>query len=228
MKLYQYPSSPHCMKVRAVAYELGIELEIATVNLFERDRDRCELETLNPNGLVPVLVDGDFVLWESNAILTYLAGTHRSPALVPADVRGRADVERWLHWQSAHLGPAISKVAFERFIVPMTGLAPVDPAAGARAANDVEAHCRVLEGSLRDVDYIADRLSVADFALACMLSGAAMVGLGIDSFPRTKAWLRRMVARESMRRAVAEARLSVSELFPCGTGPGEKDRRRTR
>jgi glutathione S-transferase len=217
VKLYQYPSSPHCLKVRAVAYELGLELELVTVNLFgSASRQRSELEALNPNGLVPVLVDGDFVLWESNAILTYLAGTHRRPALIPTDARGRADVERWLHWQSAHLAPAISRVVFERFIKPMTGQAPVDHAAAAAAASDFKRHCRVLEESLRDMEYIARRLSVADFALACVVDSAAMVGLGVDTFPRTRTWLRRMVARDSVRRALAEARLSTSEMVPCG------------
>jgi glutathione S-transferase len=133
-------------------------------------------------------------------------------------VRERADVERWLHWQSAHLGPAISKVAFEGFIKPMTGQGPVDHAAAARAASDFKVHCRVLEASLRNKEYIANRLSVADFALACILNGAAIVGLSVEAFPWTKAWLRRMVARESVRRALAEARLSVTKLYPCGTG----------
>jgi glutathione S-transferase len=216
VKLYQYPSSPHCLKVRAVAYELGLELELVTVNLFgSASRQRSELEALNPNGLVPVLVDGDFVLWESNAIVTYLASTHRRPPLIPTDARGRADVERWLHWQSAHLAPALSRVVLERFIKPMTGQAPVDHAAAARAASDFAAHCRVLEASLRDGEYIARRLSVADFALACVLDGAAMVGLGVESLPRTRAWLRRMLTRESVMRALAEARLSTSEMVPC-------------
>ncbi len=123
MKLYQFPSSPNCIKVRAVAYELGVELELATVNIFKGEARAPQLEALNPNGLVPVLVDGDFVLWESNAILTYVA--EMQPTFAPASARERADVARWLHWQSAHLGPAVPKVAFERFVKPMTRLGAI-------------------------------------------------------------------------------------------------------
>src|SRR5262249_44646614 len=82
VKLYHFPSSPNCLKVRAVAYELGLELELATVNIFRGESRSPAFEALNPNGLVPVLIDGDFVLWESNAILTYLASTHRRPSLL--------------------------------------------------------------------------------------------------------------------------------------------------
>src|SRR5262245_30549339 len=112
MRLYDFPGSPHGLKVRTVAYELGIQLEVAEVNILRGESHSPDFEKLNPNGLVPVLVDGDFVLWESNAIIAYLASVHRSPVLLSADARERADVDRWLHWQSAHLSPAVSKVAF--------------------------------------------------------------------------------------------------------------------
>jgi glutathione S-transferase len=216
MRLYDFPGSPHCLKVRAVAHELGIRLEVAEVNILRGESHSREFEKLNPNGLVPVLVDGDFVLWESNAIITYLASTHPSPMLLSAEARERADVDRWLHWQSAHLGPAVSKVVFERFVKPMTMQAPIDHLAAAQAASDFDVHCRALEASLDEKEYVAIRLSVADFAIACILNSAAMVGLGVEAFPRTKAWLERMLTRESLRRALAEAQLSLSEMYRVG------------
>ena len=212
MKLYEFPSSPHCLKVRAVAYELGVELELVAVDILRGASRSSAFAALNPNRLVPVLVDGDFVLWESNAILTYLASTHWSPALISADPRARADVDRWLHWQSAHLGPAIAKVTFECFLKPLAGQAPIDRAGAARAACDFEAYCRVLEASLRDKEYVATRLSVADFALACHLNSAAMVGLGVQTFPRTEAWLGRMLTRESVRRAFTDVGDEIASL----------------
>ena len=216
MKLYQFPSSPHCLKVRAVAYELGLELELATVNIFRGESRSPAFDALNPNGLVPVLVDGDFVLWESNAILTYLANICRRAPLLSTDPRERADVDRWLLWESAHLDPAISKMAFERVVKPITRQAPVDRRAVARAAGDFRLYCHALEASLRDKEYVASRLSVADFALACILNSAEMVGLSVESFPRTKAWRSRMLARESVRRALADAQRALSEVYPCG------------
>jgi glutathione S-transferase len=220
MRLYQFPGSPHCLKVRAVAYELGVELELITIDIFRGEARAAEFGSLNPNGLVPVLVDRDFVLWESNAILTYLASTSVSPELLPTRARERADVDRWLHWQSAHLAPAMSRVGLECIIKPLTGQASVDHSAAAMAACDFKAHCRALEASLRDKEYIAGRLSVADFALAAILNHAATVGLCVEPFPRTTAWLRRMLTRDSMRRALAEGRLSVSEMYPLAPDGG--------
>ena len=172
---------------------------------------------LNPNGLVPVLVDGDFVLWESNAILTYLASRYGSPGLISTDARRRADIDRWLHWESAHMGRAIAKVAFERFVKPTFGGTQSNDAAISAALGAFEEHCRVLEISLGQKEFITNSLSVADFAVASSLWSGAMVGLSVGAFSRTAAWLHRMLARDSVKRALAEAQFSVSEIYSEGT-----------
>ena len=220
MRLYHFPTSPNCLKVRAVAYEIGVELELATVNILKSESRSATFRALNPNGLVPVLVDGDFVLWESNAILTYLASRYGNPALISTDAHRRADTDRWLHWESAHMGPAIAKVAFERCVKPMFGGTQANEVAVSAALSAFEEHCRVLETSLRDKEFVTSCLSVADFAVASSLCSGAMVGLSVGAFSRTTAWLRRMLARDSVRRALAEAQLSVSEIYSSGTNAG--------
>src|SRR5688572_19644964 len=105
MKLYDFAFSPNCRKVRAVAYELGIALEPVHVDLVRGAQRQPDFLALNPNGRVPVLVDGDLVLWESTAIMRYLSAS-RGGALVPTSPRAQAEVDRWLAWQLAHLGPA--------------------------------------------------------------------------------------------------------------------------
>ena len=115
--------------------------------------------------------------------------------------------------RAAHLSPAVTKVAFERFVKPMSRVGPIDHAAATTAAADF-LRCRgVLEASLASTAYLTKRLSVADFAVACILSSARMVGLTVDAFPRTKDWLARMLARESMRRAFTDARLATMALY---------------
>jgi glutathione S-transferase len=208
MRLYAFPASPNCLKVRAVAYELGVELDVTEVNILRGESRSAAFEQLNPNRLVPVLVDGSFVLWESNAIITYLASTHRTPVLLSADPRERADTDRWLHWQSAHLSPAVSKVAFEGFVKPMTSHAPIDRVAAVHAVDEFRAHCRALEASLGDKPYLATGLSVADFAVACILNSACMAGLSVDAFPRTRVWLQQILARDSLKRALSDAQLA--------------------
>jgi len=79
MKLYSNPYSPNCRKVHGVIAQIGSEVEMQTVNLQEGEQRRPELLELNPNGKVPVLVDGDTTLWESNSIGCYVAGKAERP-----------------------------------------------------------------------------------------------------------------------------------------------------
>ena len=122
MKLYDFPFSPNCRKVRAVAYELGVALEFVRVELLSsRESHTPAFLAINPNGRVPVLDDDGFLLWESTAIQRYLAA---GTALLPTARRAAADVDRWLAWQLAHLGPAMSKVGYERIVKQARRLGP--------------------------------------------------------------------------------------------------------
>jgi glutathione S-transferase len=87
MKLYDFAFSPNCRKVRAVAYELEVPLESVPVDLLRGETRTPEFLAVNPNGRVPVLVDGDFVLFESTAIIRYLSAK-RGGRLVPETVHG--------------------------------------------------------------------------------------------------------------------------------------------
>ena len=135
---------------------------------------------INPNGRVPVLVDGDLVLWESTSILRYLAGKAGS-SLLPTDRRAQAEVDRWLSWQLAHLGPAMTKVAFERIVKKVTGQGAPDEAAVAAGAAEFAKLAAILDGALAGREYLAGALSVADFALAAHFSLRIPLHLGIRS-----------------------------------------------
>ena len=91
MKLYNANLSPNAMRVRAVVNELGIALEVIDVDLRSGGNRTKEFLALNPNGKVPVLVDGDFVLWESRAINGYLAATKPEHGLYPDDATETGD-----------------------------------------------------------------------------------------------------------------------------------------
>lgn len=206
MRIYDFPLSPNCRKVRAVVYELGLSPEFVPVNLFRGEQHAPEIAALNPNARLPILVDDEFVLWESNAIAAYLAN---GTALLPATRRERADVERWADWQLAHLGPAIGKVAYQRFVKPLTGQGQPDAKIVEEGAADYAKATTVLDGSLGSKEYVAGRLSIADFLLASMFSIAATAGLETARFPRVDAWLGRMLARDSMKRALADAQAAM-------------------
>ena len=90
-------SSINVRKVLWACEELGLA--------YERSDDGPE-RARNPNGLMPVIVDSDFVLWESNTILRYLAGRHGASALLPSEPRARAEVEKWIDWQATEFNSA--------------------------------------------------------------------------------------------------------------------------
>jgi glutathione S-transferase len=125
---------------------------------------------------VPALVDGDFNLWESNAILTYLATVFPQTKALPADPRGRADADRWLHWQSCHLMPAMGalKVSDEKDIGAVTPL------------------LRVLDQQLQGREYVLGQLSVVDFAICAYLITKMGRKLDYSGCPNVAAWLTRM------------------------------------
>src|SRR5262249_18761763 len=145
-----------------------------------------ELKALNPNERVPILVDGDFVLWESNAIAAYLAN---GTSLLPTTARERADVERWADWELAHFGPAVRKVAFQRLVKPLTGQGQPDLKVIEEGTADYAKFTNVLEASLGTKEYLAGRLSITDFILGAMFSIATTVGLETLPFPKVHAWL---------------------------------------
>ena len=211
MKLYDFAFSPNCRKVRALAYELGIQLEFVSVDLPKGAQRAPAFLAINPNGRVPVLVDGDLVLWESIAILRYLA-TKAGGALVPTDPLAVAEVDRWVSWQLAHLGPAMSKVAFERVVKKVTGQGEPDEAAIAAGSAEFAKLTAILDGALRGRDYLAGSLSIADFALAAHFSLAGTAGLDLAPYAHVSAWLSRVLSRDSMRRALADAHAAMRPI----------------
>ncbi len=202
MKLYNSDFSPNCLRVRAVAFELGVDLETVDVDL-RATSSNAELLAVNPNGKVPVLVDGDFVLWESRAINAYLASSQAGRRLYPEDPRERALIDQWSSWQAIHLGPAMQKVAFERVLKARFGMGAADE--GAAAANHKESlrYLAVLETRLAGRTWVVSELSIADFALASTFMFRKPSGISLDDFPGVSAWIERVEALGSWQKAVA-------------------------
>src|SRR5947207_14125122 len=116
MKLYGFPPSPNTWKVRAVARHLGLPLELQLVDLTKGQQRSPDYLALNPTGRTPTLVDGDFILWESNAIMQYIAD-RKSSTLWPDDARARADIARWDSWHLQHWsGEACQPLTLQRFV----------------------------------------------------------------------------------------------------------------
>src|SRR5581483_10065129 len=106
LELYVFPPSPRAFKVLAVANHLGLDYTIQYVDLAKGEQSKPGYAALNPNMKMPTLKDGDFVLWESNAICHYLAEKKPEAGLLPASGQARADMLRWQFWDTAHWDPA--------------------------------------------------------------------------------------------------------------------------
>lgn len=202
LKLYNADLSPNCLRVRAVAFELGVELEMIEIKLASAGSNDT-LRAVNPNSKVPVLVDEDFVLWESRAINNYLCSKRPDRNLLPLEPRPRALVEQWLYWQSIHLGPAMQTVGFERVVKPHFELGAPDQALIETKLNEAYKFLQVFEQGLGRRPWIADELSVADFALASTFMYRKPAEISLAKFPAVDAWIQRLEARDSWRRAVA-------------------------
>lgn len=193
MKVYGFPGSPNTWKVRALASYLRMPLEFEFVDLLQGAQHTPAYLALNPTGRTPVLADGDFKLWESNAILQYLASKSATP-LYPSDAKSRADVTRWLCWDLAHWGAqACQPLIFENLVKKFVNLGPPDTAVVAKASEAFDKEAKILDGCLAKHNYLVnDRLSVADFAVAAPLFHAQGAALPIAPYANVRAWFERV------------------------------------
>lgn len=196
VKLYDVVGSPNCRKVRVAARELGLALDLVPVDLTQSREPGYVAQ--NPTGKVPTLVDDDgFVLWESGAILLYLA--EKKPGLVPSHLEERADVHRWLFFGATHLQPWLSLLGQELIFKARLGKAP-DPALIALAERELARFLPILDQHLAGREYLAGSFSVADVALGCGLEDCESRGVTLP--PHVASWRERLRARPSWREPV--------------------------
>ena len=201
MRLYHHPISSNSRRVMMAAIHLDVQLDLTEISLMDAG-DRRRLAELNPNGMLPVLQDGEFILWESCAIMQYLADTTAGgAALYPRDPAQRADVNRWMLWACQHFAPAISVLTWENIWKGMTGGGARDPLEVARGTYDLTRHAAVLDRHLRAHAWVAgDALSLADFALAAPLRYTQQARLPLDGYIHLAAWHARIRQLPAWRR----------------------------
>lgn len=201
MKLYDAALSPNALRVRAVANELDIALQLIPVDLQNRENRTETFLALNPNGKVPVLVDGEFVLWESRAICAYLANVDPKQSLYPPDPKERAIVDQWCYWHAVHLSPSMQRVPFERIFKKIFGMGPPDEKAIKAALREVSALLPVLDANLAEKEWIAGDLTIADFTVATAFVFRDEAGISLEAYGNVDAWIKRLEGRSSWQSA---------------------------
>ena len=195
MKLYGFPPSPNTWKVRAVAAHLGIALEYQHVDLTKGESHTPAFLAINPTGRTPALVDGDFKLWESVAIMQYLA--NRKPnSLFPNDERTRADIMRWQSWQLAHFSKeGCEPLLFNRLVKKILNLGPPDEAAVAKGLECFNRDMLVLDAHLGRQPYLVGKdVTLADFSVAAPLFHAQGADLPMAPYKKVQEWFGRVSA----------------------------------
>src|SRR5712692_5237517 len=201
LKIWGRATSSNVQKVLWCCAELNIPFDrVDHGGPFGGNRDPEYLK-LNPNGLVPTVIDGDLVMWESNTICRYLAATRKGERLYPRDPALRTHVERWMDWQLSVVGTPMSGLLF--------GLVRTAPEARDQAA--IEAARRralaawmIAEDALKNQPYLAGGdLSLAEIVLGTMVYRWFTLPIERPALPALHAWYERLRERPGFKTHIA-------------------------
>ncbi len=204
MNLYHHPFSACSRRAVLTVLELGLasRVELVTIDLPKGAQRAPSYLKLNPNGRVPVLEHDGFVLWESNAIMQYLADVTPGQKLLPLDPRGRADVTRWMFWTANHFSIGVSTLNREHMVKKVIGLGDADPKEVARGEALVRQFGAVLDAHLAGREWVVgSSLTLADLSIAADLISMERAKLPLGDFANLQAWFARVKARDSWRAA---------------------------
>ena len=184
MKLYYYDST-NPWRPCAVAKYLDLPVEYIHIDVGKGEHRSAEFLAINPNGNVPAMIDGDVILWESVAIMAYLSDKAGSD-LWPKDER-QIEMLRWITWDASQFTRWGGILHFQNRIKKRFGLGDPDAAVVEEALGNWNQFAAVLDAHLKDRTYlVGDTLSIADFAVACVLPFADVAKLPIQDYPEIK------------------------------------------
>lgn len=207
MILYGSSMSPFVRKVLAFAAEKGIELEARSVGIGDA---APEFRQASPFGKMPALVDGDYGLADSSAIIHYLEALRPEPALIPAEPRARGRVIWFEEFADTILMGCGAKMFFNRVVAPLFLKREGDPrVADAAEKEELPPILAYLEGVVPESGFlVGDQLTLADLAVTSPLANLGHMGVEVDRkrFPRTAAFAERILSRPSFATLVARER----------------------
>jgi glutathione S-transferase len=205
MKLYGFGPTRSLRALWSLK-ELGADFEFEVVNLLAGEHQRPEFLRLNPAGKVPVLVDGDLVIPESAAIVLYLAEKYPESKLLPADLKTRAQVYRWVMFAMTELEQPLWRITRHTFVLPEEKRVPQDVPL---AREDFARMATVLERHMEGRTFIvSDAITAADCVTAYLMDWANEQRL-LEGKPNLQAYLKRMYDRATAPQRIAEATASI-------------------
>jgi glutathione S-transferase len=197
LKIWGRASSSNVQKVLWCCAELDIPFERVDLGgPFGGNRD-AEYLKMNPNGLVPTVIDGDLVMWESNTICRYLAATRGGERLYPKDPAGRTHVERWMDWQLAVVGPPMGQLLFA---LVRTAPEARDVAAIEAARRRAAAAWTIVDDEVKERPYLGGQsLSLAEIVLGTPIYRWFTFAIERPNLVNLRAWYDRLRARPGFK-----------------------------
>lgn len=217
MKLYSFPPSPNVRKVNAVIAHLGIaDVEPHFVNLAKGEHRQPEYLSVNPMGKLPALRDDDgLVLWESNAICQYLCERQGDSAFYPRDARTRADIARWLFWDSSSWAQATEILTHENVRKPMMQIGEPDPAQVSLGEDKFRPLAKLLDDHLADQPFLVGKqVTLADFAVGGTATYLERGRFPVGDLPHLRAWWARLNKVPAWKKTIPSADLPTTADFP--------------
>jgi glutathione S-transferase/GST-like protein len=191
-------ATPNGHKISIALEELALPYTLHALDLGANEQKQPWFLKINPNGRIPAIVDraaGNFAVFESGAILIYLA--ELSGRLMPADMQGRSLVLQWLMFQMGGIGPMMGQAnVFHRYFPEKI------PAAIDRYQGESKRLFRVLDGRLRDHEFLAGDYSIADIANWAWVRTHSWSGVDLDGLPHLQRWLAQVGARPAVQRGI--------------------------
>lgn len=193
-------ATPNGWKVSVALEEMGLPYTVRPISLGKLEQKEDWFLKINPNGRIPAIIDhddGDFAVFESGAILVYLA--EKTGKLLPTEPRARSRVMQWLMFQMGGVGPMMGQAnVFFRYSPEKI------PYAIERYQRESRRLFEVMERQLADHPYVAnDEYSIADIALYCWVAGYEWSGVSIEGLPGLKRWLDLVGARPAVQKGRA-------------------------
>jgi glutathione S-transferase len=192
-------ATPNGWKASITLEELGLPYIVHPIDLSAGEQKQKPFVEMNPNGRIPVIMDrsnDDFVVFESGAIMLYLA--ERAGKLIPSDEKGRSRVVQWLMFQMGGLGPMMGQAnVFARYFPEKI------PAAIDRYLRESRRLLEVLDGRLADNEWLAGDYSIADIANFSWAHIHEWPGVDVSGLAHLKRWMDAIAARPAVQRGLA-------------------------
>jgi GSH-dependent disulfide-bond oxidoreductase len=201
IEVYFWPT-PNGWKITVMLEECGLPYEVIPVNIASGDQFKPEFLAISPNNRIPAIVDHDgpsrrpISIFESGAVLQYLG--RKTGRFYPRDERSRVEVDQWLFWQMANLGPKAGEANHFRRYAPEQL-----PYAIARFANEMHRLYGVMDRRLGDRNFLAGRYSIADIACIGWVSRAERFDHDLGEFSNLRRWREALLARPAVKRGLA-------------------------